>query len=222
MKTLPAAALAALVLASPHTAVAQNPSAANAPKIGIAVVDINYIFMNHPQFREKLDGMKGEVRQIETQLKQRAQQLMEMERERNTYNPGTPDYKRLDNQLAEAKAQFALEKERKQKEFLDKEAKAYYEAYGQVQGEIARYAKHFNIGLVLRYNGDEPDPAIRQQILGAINKPVQYQDSIDITPDIEAMIKRDYPAKNPDVANRVAPGGQQQSQPQSGGTQRQY
>jgi len=216
VKTLPAAAIAALVLAYPLAAVAQNPAGANASKIGIAVVDINYIFMNHPQFVEKLKGMKGEVQQIENQLKQRAQALMQLENERNSFNPGTPDYKRLDNELAEAKAQFALEKERKQKEFLDKEAQAYYEAYGQVQGEIARYAKHFKIGLVLRFNGEEPDPAIRQQILGAINKPVQYQDAIDITPDIEQMVRRDYPAKNPEVASE--PGAQQQPS----GAQRQY
>lgn len=197
------AALAALVISAP--AAAQNQAGLNAPKYGIAVVDINYIFKKHPQFREKLEGMKGEVQQIENQLKGAAQNMMEKERERNSFNPGSPEFKQADEQLAQMKASFELEKQRRQKDFLEKEAKAYYEAYTQVQAEINRYAKHYKIGIVFRFNGEEPDPNIRPQILAAINKPVQYQDSIDITPDIEAMVKAKYPG-NPSVATPPAAG----------------
>ncbi len=198
MKTLPAAAIAALLIASP--ALAQNPAGANAPKFGIAVVDINYVFKNHPQFRDKLEGMKGEVQEIENQLKQSAQGLMQLEQKRNSFKPGTQEFKQTDEQLAKEKANFELNKQRLQKDFLEKEAQAYYEAYGQVQAEISRYAKHYKIGLVFRFNGEEPDPAIRQQILAGINKPIQYQDSVDITPDIIAMVKAKFPGANPEVA----------------------
>lgn len=203
MKTLSLAAVVALSLAS--GAFAQNPAGANAPKYGFAVVDINYVFKNHPQFRDKLEGMKGEVQAIEGQLKSSAQELMQLEQKRNSFKPGSPEFKQADEQLATKKAQFELKKQRLQKDFLEKEAQAYYEAYGQVQAEIARYAKHYKIGMVLRFNGEEPDPAIRQQILAGINRPVQYQDSVDITPDITAMVKAKYPGK-PQVANQTGGG----------------
>ncbi|TWT36245.1 Outer membrane protein (OmpH-like) [Posidoniimonas corsicana] len=205
MKTLPVAAIAALLFAAP--AFAQNQAGINAPKYGFAVVDVNYVFKNHPQFREKLEGMQGEVQQIEQQLKGKAQGLMTLEQKRNSFKPGSDEFKKADEELATGKASFELEKNRLQKGFLEKEAKAYYEAYGQVQAEINRYAKHYKIGIVFRFNGEEPDPAIRQQILAGINKPVQYQDSVDITPDIIAMVKASYPAKNPSktsVANPTA------------------
>lgn len=205
MKNVSLAALAALLLVSPSFA--QNQAGIKAPEYHIAVVDINYIFKNHPQFRETLEGMQGDVQKIENQLKQSAQDLMELERKRNSFKPGTPDFKTADEQLATRKAQFELQKQKLQKEFLEREAKAYYEAYNQVQAEIDRYARHYKIGLVLRYNGEEPDPAIRPQILAAINRPVQFQDQIDITPDIETMVKAKYPAKNPPTTATQPQGG---------------
>ncbi|WP_231956585.1 OmpH family outer membrane protein [Posidoniimonas polymericola] len=201
---LPVAAIAALLIAAP--AFAQNQAGANAPKYKFAVVDINYVFKNHPQFRDKLESMQGEVQQIENQLKQDAQQLMSVEQSRATFKPGSAEFKQADEQLATGKAQFELKKNKLQKGFLEKEAKAYYEAYGQVQNEIKRYAKHYGIGVVFRFNGEEPDPAIRQQILAGINKTVQYQDSIDITPDIIAMVKASYPGKE-NVAERTSGAG---------------
>lgn len=206
MKMLPVAAIAALLIAAP--AIAQNPAGANAPKYKFAVVDINYVFKNHPQFREKLDGMQGEVKQIEELLKQDAQKLMNLEKSRASFKPGSAEFNKADEDLASGKAQFELKKNRLQKGFLEKEAKAYFEAYGQVQNEIKRYAKHYGIGVVFRFNGEEPDPAIRQQILAGINKTVQYQDSIDITPDIIAMVKSSYPGKDPKVTERPGTNGQ--------------
>ena len=52
------------------------------------------------------------------------------------------------------------------------------------------YAQQNNIGLVLRFNGDQVNPDRPEAILKAINKPVVSQNNIDITPDVLALLNR--------------------------------
>jgi Skp family chaperone for outer membrane proteins len=77
------------------------------------------------------------------------------------------------------------------KEFLEREAKVYYQTYLEVVDAVKYYAKRQNIGLVLRFNGEPVDPNRRDDVLREINKPVVVQDQIDITPDVLALLNRD-------------------------------
>ncbi|MEM1303520.1 MAG: OmpH family outer membrane protein [Planctomycetota bacterium] len=178
--------LSAAVLTTP--AAAQNPAGANAPKFGVAVVDINYIFKEHKQFRAKMDVLKDRMKSIEGQLENDRKQLMTLEERKKSYNPDAPEFLQIDEQITKMKADVQIKMTRLRKDFLEDEADAYYETYQQVNRTIAGYAKHYKIGLVLRFNGAVADPANRQSILAEINKPVQYQDSIDITPDILSLV----------------------------------
>jgi len=60
VKTLFSAASAALICASLaiSTANAQSPQGANAPQFGIAVVNMNEIFLQHTQFKSQMDQLK--------------------------------------------------------------------------------------------------------------------------------------------------------------------
>jgi Skp family chaperone for outer membrane proteins len=201
VRTLFAAAFAALLLAAP-AAWAQNAAGANASKHGIGVVDISYIFKNHAKFRATMDGMQGEMKQIETQLEGDRKAIMGSEEQLRALKPGAPEYSTLDDQITQQKAQFQLKMTRLRKDFLEREAKVYYDTFQEVDQAIAYYAKNRQIGLVLRFNGEAPDPNVREDILRAINKPVVYQDQIDITPDVLAMLN--------------ARAGQQAAQPAGG------
>ncbi len=68
------------------------------------------------------------------------------------------------------------------------------------------YAQRHDIGLVLRFNGDKVDLNRREDVLREINKSVVFQNQVDITPDILALINRDAGAA-PQMGTRpVAPG----------------
>lgn len=189
MKTLTMAVAATLVsLAASVPAGAQHPEAVNAPKFGIAVVDISYIFKEHKQFIATMEGMKAEMEGIQGKLKSKRDSIAKMEEARNRLDPGSPDYKKLDNELATAKSNFNLEMDRLRKDLMERESKVYFSTYQKVSYAIANYAKQRNIGLVLRFNGDKPDPNKRPDILKDINKPVVYENNIDITRDILAII----------------------------------
>ncbi len=171
----------------------QTLFSANASKYGIAVVDISYIFKNHAHFKATMDQMKKEMESIEAELKADREKIAAQEQERNKYNVGSPEYKKMDDDIAKQMAEFNLKMGRLRKDFLEREAKVYYQTYLEVVDAVKYYAKQHNIGLVLRFNGEPVDPNRRDDVLREINKPVVVQDQIDITPDVIAMINRDQP-----------------------------
>ena len=178
---------------------APNPAGANAAKYGIAVVDISYIFKEHTRFRATMESMKKEMETIEAELKADREKIAQTEQERNTFNAGSAEYKKLDEEVARMMAEFKLKMTRLRKDFLEREAKVYYQTYLEVVDAVSYYAKRHNIGLVMRFNGEPVDPEPREDVLREINKPVVFQDHIDITPDVLALLNRD---QRPAAADR--------------------
>jgi Skp family chaperone for outer membrane proteins len=194
---------------------AANPASANASKYSVAVVDISYIFKKHERFKATMDNMKKEMDGIEGELKADREKIAQEEQQRNTYNAGSNEYKQLDEKIAREMADFNLKMGKLRKDFLERESKVYYDTYLEVVRAVQYYAKHQNIGLVLRFNGEPVDPNRRDDVLREINKPVVVQDQIDITPDIIALLNRDQ-------QGGAAPGAQQGSvtqRPAAAGTQ---
>lgn len=189
------ASVLVVLSAAPATAqtapAAQATSAgANAARYGVAVVDVSYIFKNHQRFNALMEQMKSDVEAAESALRQERQEIAKMEEALKAFQAGSPDFKRRDEQITEAKANFNLKATKQRKDFLEREAKIYYQAYLEVNDAVKYYSQHTNLGLVLRFNGDPIDPNIREDVLRAINKPVVYQNGIDITPDILRLVNR--------------------------------
>ncbi|HEX5472095.1 MAG TPA: OmpH family outer membrane protein [Lacipirellulaceae bacterium] len=182
---------------------AANSFSANASKYGVAVVDISYIFKNHARFKATMDEMKKEMDSIETELKSDRAKIAAQEQERNKYNAGSAEYKKMDDDIAKQMAEFNLKMGRMRKDFLEREAKVYYQTYLEVVDAVKYYSKQHNIGLVLRFNGEAVDPNRRDDVLREINKPVVVQDQIDITPDVLALVNRDQPGGGGQAASQL-------------------
>jgi Skp family chaperone for outer membrane proteins len=178
----------------------QNPVGANSSRFNIAVVDVSYIFKNYQQFRSSMDAMKKEMESAEGELKAEREQVQSREEQRSSYNVGSSDFKKLDEEIARLKAEFNLKAGRIRKDFLEREAKVYYQTYLEVGNIVKYYAQQHNIGLVLRFNGDQVDPNRRESVLRAINDPIVHQNNIDITPDILALLNRNKAAPSDGVA----------------------
>ena len=192
-----AAALSVAILNQGTEAQAPNPVGANASRYGVAVVDISYIFKKHERFRAAMESMKKEMETIEAELKADRDKIAQTEQQRNTFNVGTAEHKKLDEDVARMMADFNLKMGRLRKDFLEREAKVYYQTYLEVVDAVNTYAKRQNIGLVLRFNGEPVDPNRREDVLREINKPVVVQDQIDITPDVLMLLNRDQQAVRP-------------------------
>jgi Skp family chaperone for outer membrane proteins len=170
---------------------APHPLGANASKYHIAVVDISAIFKRHARFKTAMDSMKKEMETIEAQLKADREMIAQAEQHRNTFAVGSPDYKQADEDVARKMAEFNLKMGKLRKDFLEREAKVYYQTYLEVVEAVNYYATRQGIGLVLRFNGEPIDPNRRDDVLREINKPVVMQDKIDITGDVLVLLNRD-------------------------------
>lgn len=185
----------------------QPASSVNVAAFRIAVVDISRVFKNHTGFKATMDGMKNRMQSIEQELKAERDKVKQKEDQRNRYNVGTPEWKQQDNELTQLKGDFNVKMTQRQKDFLEQEAKAYYTTYLQVNDAVKYYAQRNQIGIVLRYSGDPVDPNRREDILRAINKPIVFQNQIDITDDIIASLNRSAttsPARSAGVPGRPA------------------
>jgi len=167
---------------------------ANAEKHGVAVVDVSYIFKEHKRFRATMESMKTEMAGIEAELKADRDRIAAAEQERNRLNVGTAEHKKMDEDVARMTAEFQLKMTRLRKDFLEREAKVYYQTYLEVAEAVSFYAKRHNIGLVIKFNGETVDPNKREEVLREINKPVIFQDNVDITPDVLTLLNRDQVA----------------------------
>jgi Skp family chaperone for outer membrane proteins len=185
-----------------------NPAGANASKYNIAVVDISYIFKKHDRFKSTMEQMKKEMETIEAELKGDREKIAAQEQQRNQFNVGSAEYKKMDEDIARQMADFNLKMGKLRKEFLEREAKVYYQTYLEVVDAVKYYAKRQGIGLVLRFNGEAVDPNRRDDVLREINKPVVVQDQIDITPDVIMLLNRDQSGGQP-----AGPAGTQTTRP---------
>lgn len=195
----------------PVAAGGPNPAGANASKYNIAVVDISYIFKKHERFKSTMEQMKKEMETIEGELKGDREKIAAQEQQRNQFNVGSAEYKKMDEDIARQMAEFNLKMGKLRKEFLEREAKVYYQTYLEVVDAVKYYAKRQSIGLVLRFNGEPVDPNRRDDVLREINKPVVVQDQIDITPDVLMLINRDQSGGQP-----VGQTGTQATRPAAG------
>jgi Skp family chaperone for outer membrane proteins len=191
-----------------------NPAGANASKYNIAVVDISYIFKKHDRFKTQMEQMKKEMETIETELKADREKIAQQEQQRNTFNAGSAEYKKMDEDIARQMAEFNLKMGKLRKDFMEREAKVYYDTYLEIVRAVTYYCQRQNIGLVLRFNGEKVDPLRRDDVLREINKPVVLQDQIDITPDVLALLNRDQSGGQATGAN-----GSQATRPATQGSQ---
>jgi Skp family chaperone for outer membrane proteins len=155
------------------------------------VVDISYIFKNHNGFKAEMDRMKKEVEAYEEHLRTQQNVLMKEKERLSDYRLGSADYDALERNLADKGAKLQVDMQMKRKEFLEREARVYYDVYRQVAAAIRAFAEQSgSIELVLRYSGEPMDPANRQSVLQGVNRPIVYHRQLDITREVLDRLNR--------------------------------
>lgn len=168
-----------------------NSAAAQAPPPPVAIIDMTYIFENHPGFQARRNALRGQVEQAEVDVKGRQEEIKKLVDRLNDYSPGTPEYKQLEEDITKRDADLKVSVQLSKKDFLLHEAKMYFTVYQEIADETRMYAERAGIQLVLRFNGDQIDTNNPQEVLKELNKTVVYSSpSIDITPIVLEQIKR--------------------------------
>lgn len=199
---------------------AAAPVAASPGGSSVAVIDLKYIFEHHSRFQAMRGELMKDVERVEASVKAKQEELRKMIEQLQGFRPGSPEYKQLEAQVANLKAQLQVDVQIQKKEFMEREAKIHYHIYTEVIDELKFYCERNGIQAVLRFNGDQVDPNDPQSILGELNKSVVfYNPAIDITPHILQSINARYEMRQP-VAGNPPAGGAAPPAPVNPGTAR--
>ena len=156
MKTsLCPAALAAVLLAC---GLAARPAYAQTSGTAVAVIDIPYIFKNHVRFQQQIEDIKKDIDAYKEVVTQQQTQLRTEAEKLDQFKPGTREYKDVEENIARMRVEFQLESAKRQKDFMEREAKVYFNVYKEIEAAVADFAARNRIGLVLRYSAEDMDP----------------------------------------------------------------
>lgn len=192
--TLCSAALAAALLTC---GLAASPSFGQTGGTAVAVIDIPYIYKNHVRFNQQIEDIKKDIDAYKEIVTQQQAQLRAETDKLNQFKPGAKEYKDVEESIARMRVNFQLDSAKRQKEFMEQEAKIYFNVYKEIEAAVADFAGRNRIGLVLRYSVDDMDPAKRESIMQGINRIVIYQNRLNITDLILDTLNRGTPQAAP-------------------------
>lgn len=156
--------------------VAQRPSGTN-----VAVIDISLVFEKYPKFQAQMQALKGEVETFEKSLRDEQAKMAKLRDDLQGYQPGSPQYKAKEEEMAKMGSSVQVDMALRRKEFLEKEARVYFDAYNEVYAVVAELADRHDIKLVLRFNSEEMKPEDRSSVLQGVNRAVVFQRNLNIT-----------------------------------------
>jgi hypothetical protein len=149
------------------------------------------------ELKKEIEGFEGQIKSETTALQQRAEGLKQ-------YTANSPEYRKLEGELAQAQADIQVKMGHKKREFLEREARVYYDVYKEIESTVKVFCQQYRIGLVLRFNGDDMKPDDRASVLNGVNKAVVFQQNLDITEHILVKLNGSAPPPT-QVAPPTAP-----------------
>lgn len=157
------------------------PVAPRASGTNVAVLDISLVFEHFPAFQDQMTKLKAEVDQFEAFLKDEQGKLVKMRDKLGDYAAGSKEFKETEEEMARANTDLRLKMEQQRREFLEREARIYYDGYAEVYNVVTTLAERNDIKLVLRFSSDSMKADDRGSVLQSVNRPVIYQKNLNIT-----------------------------------------
>lgn len=158
-----------------------NAQQGKAPGL-VTVLDVAKVFENHPTFKAKMNALKNEVGDFQKSVRDQVTDLTK--RRQNLPQElkiGSAEFKKAEETLARQEADLKITTSQTEREFMDKEAKLYYNTYLEVQNLVAGFAKANNISLVLRFDSSNIDKSNRASVSSGVNRFIVYQEQLDLT-----------------------------------------
>lgn len=206
MKQLVSAACLAALMAASSALTAQAQQAAQ-PRPTVAIIDLSYIFKNYSKFNEMTANMKRKVEGADAALKARQEELKKLAQQVEGMQLGSAERNQLEEQATKLQADIQVEVATQRKDFLREEAAIYYSIYQEVQDAIKAYCERNGIVLVMRFNGEPPDPNNPQEVMQDLNKAVvYYHRAIDITFPIKESLELMRPQAGQQRPAQTQPG----------------
>ena len=154
----------------------------------VCVVDIAKVFKSHKGFTDQMALLTQEAQTLQARLQETRNQLVKLNEQLVGLKAGSEEYKKLENQIAHASANFEIERRNNTRALMVREAKLHFDTYVEITQYVANYAQAQNIRMVLRHNSEEVDRSKPDSIMRRVNSNIVLMDDHrDIT---DAIISR--------------------------------
>ncbi|MBN2022271.1 MAG: OmpH family outer membrane protein [Pirellulales bacterium] len=196
------AAAAALVLAATCLAVpapAQQgipgqPVMQQGPAGPIGLIDVKRVFENHGRFKEMMDGLDRDIQNIEQWIKSERDTIRKMNEGLKDFKAGTPEYKQLEQQVAERLSRLQAQVQIQQKEVFEKKAKIHYIVLTEVRQEVASIAAARGLVAVMQFDSTPIDRENPEDMVRDLNSLlVWHAPGVDITQEVLGNLARRMP-----------------------------
>lgn len=171
----------------------------------VAVIDLGEVFENHPRLESQLEGIKSQLDSFQTVLRQQQQKLRGLSEELKTLKSGTKTYAEKEKEYANLQTELNVMVRQRKREMLEQEARIRYQAYQEIRDHVSRFCQKYGIQLVVRFDRKTIDAANPQEVLAGLNRPVIYQNSLDITNHIIELLAGGGPVHNTADRNSQIP-----------------
>lgn len=147
----------------------------------VVLIDITKVFKEHAGFNAAMEAMKQEVESFEAYIRQERSKGQKMAEQLKEFKIGSPEYKGLEADIAKLSTDLQVEAQLKRKDFMQREAKVYYDTYLDVQAKVKSFADRNGIDIVQSYSSEPMNLEDRNSVLQGVNQPIVYQKNRDIT-----------------------------------------
>ena len=174
----------AAILLAILTVTTLAPASAPAEDSGhrIAVVDIAFIFKNHPGIKAQVEKVENDLKAYDVHLQGKREDLKQAAEQLKTFKVNSPDYAAQEELVASMDSKLRLDMNRKRKELAEAEARIYFENYQRIAAGVKFLAQHYKINLVLRYNSEDMDLEKGDSVIRGVMKNIVYHDeALDMT-----------------------------------------
>jgi len=183
-----AAALAALLIAAAWKAHSDEPAAADAPhRIPLATLDVAKAFKQDRDFNERLQHLKDKIDEYDREVRFRQAEIKKLTSQEVTSQATNNEAAK---KAAYMNAMLQVDIATKKEEFLVAEARLYAERYQSLERAVAQICRRRDIGVVIRTSTEPLNPADREAVLQAVNRPIVYSSAPDLTDDAIAALNR--------------------------------
>ncbi|TWT50528.1 Outer membrane protein (OmpH-like) [Rubripirellula amarantea] len=148
----------------------------------VAVIDVAFIFKNHPGIKSQVAAVESDLKGYEATLNGKRDELKAAAEGLKTFKVGSPEYSAQEEKVASLESKLRLDMARKRKELADAEAQIYFQNYQRIAKTVELIAKHNKVNIVLRYNSENMDLEKGESVIRGVMKNIVYHDdSLDMT-----------------------------------------
>ncbi len=163
----------------------------------IAVVDVAYIFKNHPGIKAQVGKVESDLKAYDAQLQAKREELKQAAEQLKSFKVGSAEYAAQEELVASMESKLRLDMARTRKELADSEAKIYFQNYKLIADGVKFLANHYKINLVLRYNSEDMDLENGESVIRGVMKNIVYHDeSLDMTKGVMQYLDQSMKTAN--------------------------